>query len=298
MKKMKKILAVLSSVSMMLGTMGMSTFADEVRNEYGRTLSEQALYDAENAKEQLAELLAELEEMGYTENEQTKFLESYIDGALEVAASGATYTATSTESKLYEIPENITSIKELEDFITSPVKISAEDFVWLNTKLTKEELEELVAYFNMESDNISDKLVEYLKTNGIDEEESSSLVKSYYEGALEVIESGITYTVTPTALKTDEAELLRLINEAKAEEQQAEVVKFGTPTIAGDIDMNGEYGMADITKLAKYTSNAELFPIEDSTALANADVTQDGVIDQLDTNMLIEMALGTYESAL
>ena len=298
MKKIKKLLAVLSSVSMMLGTMGMSTFADEVRNEYGRTLSEQALYDAENAKEQLAELLAELEEMGYTENEQTKFLESYIDGALEVAASGATYTATSTESKLYEIPENITSIKELEDFITSPVKISAEDFVWLNTKLTKEELEELVAYFNMESDNISDKLVEYLKTNGIDEEESSSLVKSYYEGALEVIESGITYTVTPTALKTDEAELLRLINEAKAEEQQAEVVKFGTPTIAGDIDMNGEYGIADIAKISKYISNAELFPITDPTALANADVTHDGVIDQLDTNMLIEIALGMYESAV
>ncbi len=75
-------------------------------------------------------------------------------------------------------------------------------------------------------------------------------------------------------------------------------VTFGTPTIAGDVDMNGESGMADITKLAKYTSNAELFPITDPTALANADVTQDGVIDSLDTNMLIEIALGTYESAV
>ncbi len=109
MKKMKKLLAVLSSVSMMLGTMGMSTFADEVRNEYGRTLSEQALYDAENAKEQLAELLAELEEMGYTENEQTKFLETYIDGALEVAASGATY-AESTEEEWKSIELNYSTI--------------------------------------------------------------------------------------------------------------------------------------------------------------------------------------------
>ena len=56
----------------------------------------------------------------------------------------------------------------------------------------------------MESDNISDRLVEYLKTNGIDEEEIPSLVKSYYEGALEVIESGITYIATPTDMKTDE----------------------------------------------------------------------------------------------
>ncbi|MBQ3566776.1 MAG: hypothetical protein IJA12_06305, partial [Oscillospiraceae bacterium] len=63
-------------------------------------------------------------------------------------------------------------------------------------------------------------------------------------------------------------------------------------------DMNGSASMADIAKLAKYVSNAELFPITDPTALANADVTQDGVIDQLDTNMLIEIALGTYESAV
>ncbi len=75
-------------------------------------------------------------------------------------------------------------------------------------------------------------------------------------------------------------------------------VIFGTPTIAGDIDMNGESGITDIVKLSKYTSNAELFPITDPTALANADVTQDGVIDSLDTNMLIEIALGSYESAV
>ncbi len=82
------------------------------------------------------------------------------------------------------------------------------------------------------------------------------------------------------------------------ETMESSSITFGTPTIAGDIDMNGESGMADIVKLSKYTSNVELFPITDPTALANADVTQDGVIDALDTNMLIEIALGSYENAL
>ncbi len=81
-------------------------------------------------------------------------------------------------------------------------------------------------------------------------------------------------------------------------EPTTNVVTFGTPTIAGDANMDGSASMADIAKLAKYVSNAELFPITDPTALANADVTQDGVIDSLDTNMLIEIALGSYESAV
>ena len=87
-------------------------------------------------------------------------------------------------------------------------------------------------------------------------------------------------------------------DEEKTATEPTTAVTFGTPTIAGDIDMNGSASMADIAKLAKYVSNAELFPITDPTALANADITQDGVIDQLDTNMLIEIALGTYESAV
>lgn len=81
-------------------------------------------------------------------------------------------------------------------------------------------------------------------------------------------------------------------------EPTSPTITFGTPTIAGDANMDGATSMADIAKLAKYVSNAELFPITDPTALANADVTQDGVIDSLDTNMLIEIALGTYESAV
>lgn len=94
-----------------------------------------------------------------------------------------------------------------------------------------------------------------------------------------------------------EAELLRLINEAKADETM-EAVNIDTPTIAGDLDLDDKHGMSDIVFLTKYTASPELYPITDATALANADVNQDGVIDSIDTNLLIEMTLGSFESAV
>jgi hypothetical protein len=71
-----------------------------------------------------------------------------------------------------------------------------------------------------------------------------------------------------------------------------------TVTIAGDIDLNNEQGISDIVTLSKFNANPELYPITDSTALANADMNQDGKVDTLDATILIEMALSTYESAV
>ncbi len=70
------------------------------------------------------------------------------------------------------------------------------------------------------------------------------------------------------------------------------------PTIAGDLDLDDKQGMSDIVFLTKYTASPELYPITDATALANADINQDGKIDSLDTNILIEMTLGSFESAV
>jgi len=71
---------------------------------------------------------------------------------------------------------------------------------------------------------------------------------------------------------------------------------FGTPTIAGDIDLNNEQGTADIIILSKYIANSQLYPITDPTALANADMNQDKEVNSLDANILVEMTLADYEN--
>jgi len=69
-------------------------------------------------------------------------------------------------------------------------------------------------------------------------------------------------------------------------------------TLAGDLDLDNDAGLADIVILSKYNSNAEIYPISDETARANADVNRDGVINSLDINILIEQLLGSFESAV
>jgi len=69
-------------------------------------------------------------------------------------------------------------------------------------------------------------------------------------------------------------------------------------TITGDLDLDNDTGLADIVILSKYHSNAEIYPISDETARANADVNKDGEINSLDINILIEQLLGSFESAV
>jgi len=71
-----------------------------------------------------------------------------------------------------------------------------------------------------------------------------------------------------------------------------------TITLAGDLDLDNDTGLADIVILSKYNSNAEIYPISDETARANADVNNDGEINSLDINILIEQLLGGFESAV
>ncbi|MBE6844560.1 MAG: hypothetical protein E7508_02425 [Ruminococcus sp.] len=71
-----------------------------------------------------------------------------------------------------------------------------------------------------------------------------------------------------------------------------------TPTLAGDADLNGECGIADVALITKYTASSELYPIDDPTALANADINQDSEVNAADVGILIEIMLGNYESAV
>ncbi|MGN0612809.1 MAG: dockerin type I domain-containing protein [Porcipelethomonas sp.] len=84
----------------------------------------------------------------------------------------------------------------------------------------------------------------------------------------------------------------------ETEETTEPSLSFGTPSLPGDADLDGKLGISDVTKISKFTANASLYPISDSTALANADYNQDGKIDALDTGILLELMLGTYENAV
>ena len=77
------------------------------------------------------------------------------------------------------------------------------------------------------------------------------------------------------------------------EPSTAPSVEIGTPSKMGDVNCDNAVGTADIAALSKFIANADLFPLKDSTAAANADVTHDGVVDSTDTLKLIEYLLKT-----
>ena len=63
-------------------------------------------------------------------------------------------------------------------------------------------------------------------------------------------------------------------------------------TLKGDADLSGEVDLADLTTVAKYNLNNELYPLVNETAFANADMNSDDIVDGLDTSALIEDQLG------
>ena len=63
-------------------------------------------------------------------------------------------------------------------------------------------------------------------------------------------------------------------------------------TMKGDADLNDEVNLADLTTVAKYNLSSSSYPLENKTAFANADMNDDGVVDGLDTSILIEQQLG------
>ena len=65
-----------------------------------------------------------------------------------------------------------------------------------------------------------------------------------------------------------------------------------TSSLKGDADLNGDVDLADLTTVAKYNLNNEAYPLANDTAYANADMNGDGVVDGLDTSALIENQLG------
>ena len=66
---------------------------------------------------------------------------------------------------------------------------------------------------------------------------------------------------------------------------------LNTTELKGDTDLNGEVGISDIVKLAKYNINNTTYAFVNELALKNADMNGDGKVDGLDTGALIEYNL-------
>ena len=65
-----------------------------------------------------------------------------------------------------------------------------------------------------------------------------------------------------------------------------------TATLRGDADLNNEVSLSDVIAVSKYTINSKTYPLANNTAIANADMNGDDVVDSLDTSALIEYNLG------
>ncbi len=126
--------------------------------------------------------------------------------------------------------------------------------------------------------------------------------------AVKHLDIDVVYLVTKTECYSDElaafetkeeaeAYLLECINNAKKSSDKV-VVDPTYMTVLGDIDLDDTQGMSDIVTLTKFNASASLYPLSDKTAIANADMNQDGKIDAVDTSILIEMALGDFASAV
>jgi hypothetical protein len=69
----------------------------------------------------------------------------------------------------------------------------------------------------------------------------------------------------------------------------------GEATKIGDVNTDGDPGTsADLVALSKYFINKSLFPLS-AEGLANADLNQNKVVDNVDLSLLIEVVSGLYE---
>ena len=87
---------------------------------------------------------------------------------------------------------------------------------------------------------------------------------SYYEQAMKDISSGNYDTIENRTIYTN---------------------------LLGDADLNGEVGLSDLVAVSKYNINCTAYSLANETALANADVNNDGKVDSLDETKLIEYNL-------
>lgn len=105
-------------------------------------------------------------------------------------------------------------------------------------------------------------------------------------------EDNITYTVyTPTItdgyVKVVDGEEPTGATDTTNPSEEKPTVDPGKVTKRGDVDCNGEVGIADIAALAKWIPAANLYPVSEE-GLANAEVTDDGEVNASDLTKIIE----------
>ena len=92
-------------------------------------------------------------------------------------------------------------------------------------------------------------------------------------------------------LDKDSCDSLILPMEDDSTETTEKPSKSANPDL-GDADLNGEVSLSDITAIAKYNLSHELYPLANDTAMRNADMNEDGIVNTIDVSVLIERQLG------
>ena len=98
-----------------------------------------------------------------------------------------------------------------------------------------------------------------------------------------------TETTEETTEATDPTEPTEATDPTEATEETS--IEFGTPSKMGDVNLNGGVELADVICLSRYVASPVLYPLENSTAMANADVYHDKIINANDVSKLTEYNL-------
>ncbi len=104
-----------------------------------------------------------------------------------------------------------------------------------------------------------------------------------------------TTTTTVSATTETTTTLKEVTTTVSTTEATAPSVEIGTPSMMGDVNLDGEVAASDIVMLSKFMINSTIFPLKNSTATANADVTGDKTIGSADTLKLIEYIVGSIK---
>ena len=203
-----------------------------------------------------------------------KLLSFVLSGILAVSSMCG---ITASASDLYEIPESITSIKELEDFITSPLEISAKDYVRLCNQMTAETIAESVEILADEittDEKITDlKEIESLIKSFIGEESLPSGVGIEVwhdiEGKEFSVLSVIAYPWDADKIKNFMAE--NNIDNTKVAFFIRPVGRV-EPSITGDVNDDKNVNVRDCAEIAKKLADGKAADLPDS-----ADYNKDGV---------------------
>ena len=177
-------------------------------------------------------------------------------------------------------------------------KATADYISWKCLKTAETEQDLLESSVNNHETGKSE-VAKFLAENNFIDSDSLNITMQYIVGSKEVLSLSplmLVNTQEPDEKYTEEKTSNSVKKETVIVDENDKVKVFSEKsddaTLKGDADLNGDVDLADLTTVAKYNLNNELYPLENETAFANADMNSDGEVNGVDTSALIEKQLG------